>query len=307
MKGINDGGKREQYGENGAMREPSTGKGRYDLISPFMLEELAKWLELGAKKYSRAYQMNTNEILQFIEKEVEQCNNVLYVESPQFIAKKCVEIVMKKIYERETPNFTKDKNSIQENGEKISQIIAGTKQEEENKKTQLKKQKENVKHICDNEDLQKKVTILSNNGKIIPVCYAEEVLKKSGQSILTMTIRQEKQEVYCVVVATTDLECLRNLLTICKKLLITLKVPILKNLENGMIEVNVSGDRNWEKGGIPFSRYFDSALRHLIKFQMGMEDENHLAAAIFNIMAIIHFRKLGLLDDDNMPHYLEGK
>ena len=48
MKGINDGGKREQYGENGAMREPSTGKGRYDLISPFMLEELAKWLELGA-------------------------------------------------------------------------------------------------------------------------------------------------------------------------------------------------------------------------------------------------------------------
>lgn len=116
MKGINDGGKREQYGENGAIREPSTGKGRYDLISPFMLEELAKWLELGAAKYEQ---------------------------------------------------------------------------------------------------------------------------------------------------------------------------------------------RNWEKGGIPFSRYFDSALRHLIKFQMGMEDENHLAAAIFNIMAIIHFRRLGLLDDDNMPKYLQ--
>lgn len=118
MDGINDTGQRTQFGENKAIREPSTGKGRYDLISPFMLEELAKWLELGAAKYE---------------------------------------------------------------------------------------------------------------------------------------------------------------------------------------------ERNWEKGGIPFSRYFDSALRHLIKFQMGMEDENHLAAAIFNIMAIIHFRRLGLLEDDNMPHYLRGQ
>jgi len=112
---INDTGARTQYGANGAMREVVEGKGRYDLISPFMLDELAKWLELGAKKYA---------------------------------------------------------------------------------------------------------------------------------------------------------------------------------------------DRNWEKGGIPISRYYDSALRHLVKSIMGMTDENHEAAVIFNIMAIIHFRALGIVDDDNMPHYL---
>lgn len=53
MKNINiqDSGERMQYGENGAIREPATGKGRYDLISPFALDRIAKWYELGAQKY----------------------------------------------------------------------------------------------------------------------------------------------------------------------------------------------------------------------------------------------------------------
>lgn len=50
-------------------------------------------------------------------------------------------------------------------------------------------------------------------------------------------------------------------------------------------------DRNWEKG-MPFSRYLDSARRHLNKFVMGMEDEDHLAAACWNIMAIMHHQEL---------------
>lgn len=49
---MNDGGERISYGEGMAIREPSTGKGRFDLISPFALERLAKWYELGAQKYS---------------------------------------------------------------------------------------------------------------------------------------------------------------------------------------------------------------------------------------------------------------
>ena len=61
-------------------------------------------------------------------------------------------------------------------------------------------------------------------------------------------------------------------------------------------------DRNWEKG-IPFSRYVDSAKRHLNKFVMGMEDEDHLAAACWNIMAIMHHQELGQLELDDMPHY----
>ena len=62
------------------------------------------------------------------------------------------------------------------------------------------------------------------------------------------------------------------------------------------------GDRNWEKG-MPFSRYVDSAKRHLDKYIMGMTDEDHLAAAAWNIFAIMHHQELGQTELDDMPHY----
>ena len=49
---INDGGERTSYGENAAIREPDDGKGRPDLISPWALTRLAKWYELGSRKYA---------------------------------------------------------------------------------------------------------------------------------------------------------------------------------------------------------------------------------------------------------------
>jgi hypothetical protein len=79
---------------------------------------------------------------------------------------------------------------------------------------------------------------------------------------------------------------------------------LAKWMEKGATKYN---DRNWENGGIPFSRFTDSARRHLNKFIMGMEDEDHLAGVIFNIMAIIHFQELNQLEDDDMPHYLSKK
>lgn len=63
-------------------------------------------------------------------------------------------------------------------------------------------------------------------------------------------------------------------------------------------------ERNWEKG-MPFSRYLDSALRHLNKFTMGMDDEDHLAAACWNILAIIHHQEIGQLELDDLPHYMK--
>lgn len=62
-------------------------------------------------------------------------------------------------------------------------------------------------------------------------------------------------------------------------------------------------DRNWEKG-MPFSRYICSAIRHINKYIMGMTDEDHLAAAVWNILAIIHHEELGQTNLDDMPHYL---
>ncbi|MPM08411.1 hypothetical protein SDC9_54723 [bioreactor metagenome] len=65
-------------------------------------------------------------------------------------------------------------------------------------------------------------------------------------------------------------------------------------------------DRNWERG-MPFSRYVNSAKRHMDKFVMGMEDEDHLAAAAWNIFAIMHHQELGELELDDMPHYESRK
>lgn len=44
---------------------------------------------------------------------------------------------------------------------------------------------------------------------------------------------------------------------------------------------------NWAKG-IPNSRCYESAMRHLMLYSIGKRDEDHLAAAAFNIMAMIH-------------------
>lgn len=64
-------------------------------------------------------------------------------------------------------------------------------------------------------------------------------------------------------------------------------------------------DRNWEKG-MPFSRYIDSAERHLNMYKMGMNEEDHLAAACWNLMAIMHHQELGEGEQwDDMPHYCD--
>lgn len=48
---LADGGARTTF-EGGGQREPSDGKGRFDLITPYGLTRLAKHYENGAKKYA---------------------------------------------------------------------------------------------------------------------------------------------------------------------------------------------------------------------------------------------------------------
>lgn len=61
-----------------------------------------------------------------------------------------------------------------------------------------------------------------------------------------------------------------------------------KHMEHGSTKY---GDRNWEKGQ-PLSVYFDSALRHLNKYLAGERDEDHLAAARWNIACMIHTEEM---------------
>lgn len=49
-------------------------------------------------------------------------------------------------------------------------------------------------------------------------------------------------------------------------------------------------ERNWEHG-IPTSRCFSSAIRHLYRWLAGERSEDHLSAAVWNIFAIIHYEQ----------------
>ena len=53
--------------------------------------------------------------------------------------------------------------------------------------------------------------------------------------------------------------------------------------------------KRWNfRQGIPVSSFIDSACRHLAKYQCGMDDEDHLAAAAFNILG-------AMLMENTMP------
>jgi len=62
---------------------------------------------------------------------------------------------------------------------------------------------------------------------------------------------------------------------------------LAKHYENGARKYTA---RNWEQG-IPVSRCLDSALRHLVQYMDGDNSEDHLAAAAWNIFAIMHFEE----------------
>jgi len=65
------------------------------------------------------------------------------------------------------------------------------------------------------------------------------------------------------------------------------------------------GERNYELG-MPYSRFIDSAIRHITQYVMGMQDEDHLAQACFNLFAIMHMEATHP-DLDDMPKYLNEK
>lgn len=77
---------------------------------------------------------------------------------------------------------------------------------------------------------------------------------------------------------------------------------IAKHYENGSLKY---GDWNWSKGQ-PVMRFIDSAMRHLnklmeLKIKGKPMDEDHLAAACWNIMAVMHVEEMvrcGILPTD---------
>ena len=62
------------------------------------------------------------------------------------------------------------------------------------------------------------------------------------------------------------------------------------------------GDRNWEEG-IPLSRFFDSAIRHINQYLSGMRDEDHLTQAAWNLFGVIHTQDQ--IEKGNLPCELD--
>ena len=65
--------------------------------------------------------------------------------------------------------------------------------------------------------------------------------------------------------------------------------------------------RNWEQG-MNVSRCWASLMRHVCKWAAGFREEDHLAAIIFNAMAIVHYEEMvkrGILPESllDMPDY----
>lgn len=60
-----------------------------------------------------------------------------------------------------------------------------------------------------------------------------------------------------------------------------------KHYENGAKKY---GRWNYQKG-VPISSFIDSAMRHLAKYAAGWDDEDHLAAAAFNILGAMEMEE----------------
>lgn len=58
---------------------------------------------------------------------------------------------------------------------------------------------------------------------------------------------------------------------------------LARHYENGAGKYE---DRNWEQG-IPLHSYLDSSLRHITKWCQGSDDEDHLAAVLWNVAGLI--------------------
>jgi hypothetical protein len=67
------------------------------------------------------------------------------------------------------------------------------------------------------------------------------------------------------------------------------------------------GERNWEKanGQAELDRAVGSALRHMMQWVNGMEDEDHAAAIMFNV-AEAEFVKFKMYQSENPPKILEA-
>ena len=74
---------------------------------------------------------------------------------------------------------------------------------------------------------------------------------------------------------------------------------LAQHFENGAKKY---GEDNWRKG-MPLHNYFDSAMRHIAKAKLHSHDEDHLSAAIWNLMCLVE--SIEMIERQELPAELD--
>jgi hypothetical protein len=124
------------------------------------------------------------------------------------------------------------------------------------------------------------------------LCYTDRLLE--DKTLLIADIRQalfkytelaeNREDNDDLLLTAADLSCYLIALDEGKRGLKALAYTRLAiHYQNGAIKYDKN---NWRKGQ-PVSRYYDSAMRHLWKIELDYTDEDHYAALLWNLIAII--------------------
>lgn len=261
-------------------RKYDTGKLQFRLIPPEIKKYLAEILTYGANKYTVNHNFTSIQEFKLWLKN-QNLQNVIQIE--KYSLKECVEVVTKKILEKQIQNTQNVKEQMLVIGQK--KIKIDLKNIENKDILTLFVENEIKKHtdetiLVENMDYQIETLQVLNNDKITLVPYVDNPWTLPKPYILTTIMTPDMLEVFYVVNVTTDLDSLTKILHYLQKQLPTYKV--LQNLKQ-------SGANNWQK--IKIERYYDALERHMNAFQLGEENDeesgmHHLKHALTNMMFI---------------------
>lgn len=300
----------------------NSGKLKWSLVDFKSLEPLVRILEYGAEKYSKSIKLNILSLLQLCQKsgsvitvkivkelsheafvlpviESRQDNIVCVQDVPnldQLIRSLYVDHAMSTLEYTLLANKQTKLENIKNHTEKEMDIER--KKEIETKKecliqSMLKKIKgEHFYTDFLHTESQKSFTYRSVKKDV-------EYVNPKKDYTLTMIITQGNTEVFCVVNATTELDCLMTILSYLKKL-----SNIYQNLSVNEDMITISGKDNWKKG-LDKKEIVESMLRHIFDYLDGNVNDKesglpHIGHIMANAMFLSYF-------ENNAVHPIEMK
>lgn len=281
-KTTKDSGKRESY-DNGMVRDVQTGKPRFDLLMPNgvpypdqLLTRFAELMARGAEKYSQPVAVRATQLVDF-------CT--------------CASLAAMSDVLSTLVDFAEAATSAISVNETLASLSASVRTaghgEASTQRARLKLARTIDRGLWNVErrspsspgtpDADSLRTTLRNSSPIraIDALYAVDRSVYAAQT-WTTTIVTALHEAFYVHLATKLLGCSETHPRLWPEHESTCRVHRLIATSAGLAFKN---DRNWEKarGQEAYERARGSALRHMMQWYCGEDDEDHAAAVLFNI------------------------